>query len=116
MKLKVSAGSGPPAGSYVARFEGVEQTQHETYGEGLRWKFKVLQGPQAGQLASRTTGLKPSAKNGCGKVLAGLVGRALDLDEEIDIVQYVGRTYLIVVQAGEKGGTRVEAVIAAPTS
>jgi hypothetical protein len=48
-------------------------------------------------------------------MLNGIVGRALNVDEEVDITPFVGRPYLIVVAASENG-TRVEAVIAAPAA
>jgi hypothetical protein len=49
-------------------------------------------------------------------MVSGLVGRALNLDEEIEIEEFVGRSYLIVVAAADNGGSRVDAVIAAPAS
>ena len=53
-EFEVSQGGGPPAGNYRAVFEGVEQTTHEEYGDGLRWKWKVTDGPQSGVIATRT--------------------------------------------------------------
>jgi hypothetical protein len=114
MRLKVSAGGVPP-GSYTARFMGVEPVNSDQYGEGLRWKFAITQGPQRDQVAARITGLTPSPRNGCGKILAGLVNRPLALDEEVDIDQFIGRVYLIVVVVSENGGSRIDALIASPT-
>jgi hypothetical protein len=113
MLLKVSAG-GPPAGTYDATFDGVEATQHEEFGAGLRWTWTIVQGPQHGQVASRVTNATPTNKNACGRVLAGLVGRKIEPREEIDVQSFVGQRYLIVVQDAERGGTRVETVIASP--
>ena len=59
-EFEVSQGGGPPAGNYRATFEGVEACDHEEYGPGLRWRWKVVDGPQAGVIASRTT---PSRAN-----------------------------------------------------
>ncbi len=72
MLLKVSAG-GVAAGSYLAKFNGIEPTVND-YGDGLRWQFEVLAGDQKGMIASRTTANKPTLKNSAGKILAGLVG------------------------------------------
>jgi hypothetical protein len=47
-------------------------------------------------------------------MLAGLIGRALQQGEQIDPDQYAGKRYMIVVAAGQGGGTRVEAIV--PTS
>jgi hypothetical protein len=57
------------------------------------------------------TGLVPSPKNCCGKMLAGLLGRAVQEKEQIDPDTFIGRKFMIVVAAGQGGGTRVEAVV-----
>ena len=36
MRLKLGTG-GPPLGNYEAVFAGVEETDHEQWGAGLRW-------------------------------------------------------------------------------
>ena len=116
--LTVSSG-GVPVDNYTATFAGVEAqpaNPEKGYAPGLRWKFTVEQGPFQGQTASRVTGASPSPKNGCGKILAGLLGRALKEGERIDITQYVGKRYLIVVAPAQGGGTRVEAVVPANPS
>ena len=46
--FEITQGGGPPAGNYRAKFLGVEQHDHEQYGPGLRWKWEVAEGPQAG--------------------------------------------------------------------
>jgi hypothetical protein len=115
MLLKVSPG-GPPAGNYTTTFAGVESITNEKFGAGLRWKFRITQGPQTGQVAFRTTGVVPTGRNGCGKVLAGLLGRETKVDEEVDVQHFVGRAYLIVVAAAESGGTRVETIVPIATA
>lgn len=109
----VSSG-GVPIGNYTATFQGIEaqpENKEKGYPPGLRWKFTVAAGPQAGQTASRVTGATPSPKNSCGKMLSGLIGRALKEGEQIDPDQYIGRKFMIVVAAGQGGGTRVEAIV-----
>jgi len=111
--LTVSAG-GVPIGSYTATFSGFEaqpENKEKGYGAGLKWKWTIDAGPQAGQVATRITGPMPTPKNACGKVLAGLVGRALAEGESIDPETLKGRKYMIVVAAGQGGGTRVEAAV-----
>jgi hypothetical protein len=114
MALLIVASGGVPVGNYTGSFAGVEpqpENKDKGYGAGLRWKWTIDAGPQAGQTVSRVTGPTPSPKNGCGKVLAGLLGRALKEGEQLDPTQCVGKRYMIVVAAGPQGGTRVEAVI-----
>jgi hypothetical protein len=112
--LKVSAG-GVPAGSYLAKFTGIEATNND-YGDGLRWQFEVLNGENKGLQTSRTTSNKPTLKNSAGKLLAGLAGGALTPGMEIDPIKFVSQTYLIVVANTESGSTRVESVTAPPVA
>src|SRR5262245_1403211 len=114
----VSSG-GVPAGSYTGTFAGVEpqpENKEKGYPAGVRWKFTIDAGPHAGQTAGRVTGGTPSPKNGCGKLLSGLVGRGLKEGEQIDPGEFVGRRYMLVVAAGPGGGTRVEAVVPMPAA
>ncbi len=112
MALLTVTPGGVPQGTYTATFSGIEpqpENKEKGYAPGIRWRFAVSAGPQAGQTASRVTGASPSPKNGAGKILAGLVGRALREGEQIDPDHYVGKPYMVVVAAAQGGGTRVEA-------
>jgi len=116
--LTVSSG-GVPAGSYTGRFTGTEEVPanpEKRFGAGLRWRFVVDVGPYEGQMVSRVTGPAPSVKNSCGKMLSGVIGRALKENEQIDPDTFIGKRYMLVVAAGQEGGTRVEAVIPMPES
>jgi hypothetical protein len=112
VKLILSNGS-VPAGSYVAKFLGIEPTEPNQFGEGIRWKFEVVSGPHAGARISRTTGTKPTLKNQCGKLLIAVSGKS-SLGEEIDLSAYVGRTYLIVVVQRPEGGISLDSVTIPP--
>jgi hypothetical protein len=116
--LTVSAG-GVPVGSYTGKFAGLEEVPanpEKKFGVGLRWKFTIDTGPFDGQTVSRVTGPTPTLKNSCGKMLSGLLGRALTESEQIDPDTYLGKRFMLVVAAGQEGGTRVEAVIPMPES
>ena len=108
-EFEISQGGGPPPGNYKASFEGVEQTTHDEYGEGLRWNWKVVDGPQAGVIASRTTSPKATTGNACGKLISAMTGTTLAGGQKTSIRDCIGRTFLISVQATKSGtGTRVE--------
>jgi hypothetical protein len=116
--LTVSSG-GVPIGNYTGTFAGVEvqpENKEKGYASGLRWKWTISAGPCAGQTASRVTGASPSPKNSCGKILSGLIGRSLKEGEALDPDQFVGKPYMLVVAAGQNGGTRVEAVVPLPAA
>lgn len=107
--------AGAPAGNYKATFEGVEPVPanaEKGFGAGVRFKWRVSDGPHAGQIASRVTGTAPTPANACGKMVAAVVGRQLTPGENLDLKAFVGKPYLIVVAAGPHGGTRVESAVA----
>jgi hypothetical protein len=110
MKLKVSPGC-PPEGSYTGVLSAIEDYHSLEYGDGLRWVFTVIAGPQARKNASRVTGFRVTPNNTLGKLLAAMLGRPLDPDEEIDPDDLVGRQFTIVVKATEGGATRVETAV-----
>lgn len=112
MKLVLTSG-GVPAGSYLAKFLGVEPTEAGQYGPGIKWSFEVITGRYAASKVCRTTGVFPTQKNSCGKMLMGISGKANE-GEEIDLADYVGKTYLIVLVQRPEGGTSLESVSVPP--
>ncbi|MBM4068059.1 MAG: hypothetical protein FJ271_03825 [Planctomycetes bacterium] len=112
MKLTVKQ-SGVPVGTYLARFTGTKETEND-FGEGLAWEFDVQSGAHAGAKAGRITGRTPTTKNACGKMLASISGKSLSAGEEIDLADYIGRNYLIIVAETPSGSTRVESVALPP--
>jgi hypothetical protein len=103
---------GAPAGVYVGPFlsldefkgDGKPRMGHDgkPMGPAVEWQFEVGQGPHKGQIIGRITSAKPTAKNSCGVLLQGLVGRPLKPDEEVDVSQYVGKVYQLVVSASKE--------------
>jgi hypothetical protein len=112
MEFTVSDSAGPPAGIYKATFEGVTKTNHPEYGDGARFDWKVTEGEHKGRIASRTGKPVPSAKNCTGRLMAGLLGRAIAPGERVSLAALVGKTFTIVVAAAPNGtATRVESCI-----
>ena len=114
MKLTLSSGSTPP-GSYLAKFLGTEQAEANEFGAGIRWQFEITSGPLAGTKIGRTTGDKPTLKNACGRMLIGISGKNT-VGEPIDLAQYVGKVYLIIVVQRPEGGTYLDSVSLPPTA
>ncbi len=110
--LKVSSG-GVPAGSYLAKFIGMEPTNNE-FGDGLRWQFEVANGPLKGAKTSRITSQSPTPKNACGKMLSGITGKTLTPGEDVNLDAHIGKTFLVVVINTESGGTRIDSVSPPP--
>jgi hypothetical protein len=114
MKLTLSSGSTPP-GSYHAKFLGIEPAEANEYGAGIRWLFEIISGALAGTKIGRTTGDKPTVRNACGKMLTGISGKTA-VGETVDLAQYVGKTYLIIVIQRPEGGTSLDSVCPPPTA
>src|SRR5689334_11169095 len=105
---------GAPVGIYRAKFLGVESREHPEYGPGLEWKFEVVDGPQTGKIIARTTSPTPSMKNSCGKLLNSLAGGTVQKDQEVDVDQFVGHVYQVMVERNSTGnGTRIGTVMPA---
>ena len=113
MKLKVSGGV--PEGSYLAKFTKVEPTTN-ALSDGLKWTWEITSGPSSGQTSSSTSSDSPSAKNRCGKIVSGMLGKTLPNGEELDTNSLIGQIFLIVVRKSESGGTYVDSVTKAPTA
>ena len=114
LQFEVKAGGGPPAGFYRAKFLTVETTEHEEYGQGLKFVFEVSEGDHKGEQATRITNSSPTPKNAAGRMLSGLTGETLTPGTKIDLSPFVGREYLLQVEATSNGaGTRVSTVMPA---
>ncbi len=108
MKLRLG---GLLPGTYTCKFKSVEETTHPEYGDGLKWVFEVASGPQKGQFAMKTTSTTPTPRNACGKLLNGLAGRPVSLGEELDVNDFVGKPYTVVVETTQTGSTAIAAVV-----
>jgi hypothetical protein len=113
MHLTLGSGSTPP-GSYLAKFVGIEPTAANEFGAGIRWQFEILSPPLSGTKIGRTTSDKPTLKNACGRMLTGISGKTT-VGETVDLTQFVGKTYLIVVTLRPEGGTSLDSVCLPPT-
>jgi hypothetical protein len=93
-----------PDGMHYATFKSVEAVPEREFDgkkvPGVRWQFEIANGPNKGRTASRITGVSPTDKSMCGKIIAGLLSRTPRPGEACDIGQCVGKTYAIVVTKG----------------
>lgn len=99
-----------PDGKYLAKFLGVtlredkpgEKPRLGSDGKPLppamTWDFEIIDGEQAGKKADKLTGRVPTAKSGCGKMLAAISDSILKDGMEIDLDQLVGKIYRITVE------------------
>jgi hypothetical protein len=113
LQFEIGQSGGPPPGIYRAVFKDVEKTGHDEYGDRLNWLFEVETGDHAGETASRITGPKPTPKNAAGRMISGITGQSLAAGRKLDLVRFVGKTYLLQVAETKNGATRVETVMPA---
>ena len=98
-----------PVGAYRAEFLGIETTTHIEYGDGLKWTFVIVEGPQKGHETYRTTKCEPTPKNSCGKFMASLKGERPADGLEIDPDEFVGKLFDVMVTESQSGeSTRVD--------
>ncbi|MBL8798266.1 MAG: hypothetical protein JNM56_30510 [Planctomycetia bacterium] len=106
LKLNVTTGGVAP-GTYKGTFQGFAQIQND-YGDGLEWCFALANGQQL----KRITRDVPTLKNSCGKMIAGITGQGLATGE-VDLAQFVGKPYTLIVAPTANGGSRIETVVPA---
>ncbi len=101
---------GPPVGSYVATFQGVEASDHEAWGPGAKFSAEVIDGEHAGSVSKRTAKRIPTGRNLCGRLIAGLLGvQKLEAGSQLDVSPFVGKRYQILVTANQDNtSTRLE--------
>lgn len=105
----VASGSGVPAGSYNARFAGLDTYEEnaDRFGEGIILRFAILSGDHKGEEATRICSKKFSAKSNLYKFAKALAGRDLEAGESFDFADFVGKKGMIVVEETDSGSTRV---------
>lgn len=104
---------GIPPGVYKVSFSGVEVSKDQRFGPGLVWQFQVVDGTLTGSKTNRITAAQPTPKNSCGKMIAGLAGRPLQMGDDVDVEQYIGQVYTAIVTDPDGGGSRVEQLMPA---
>lgn len=93
-------------GKYVARFLGVTMRDPtgqlgrdgKPMGPAMTWDFEITEGPAAGKKVDKLTSRSPTPKSSCGKLLAAVCDSVLKDGTEVDLAQFVGRSYRITVQ------------------
>ena len=115
LQFEISSGGCVPEGVYRAKFVDVEKTEHDEFGDGLKFVFKVVEGNHVGESATRITGAKPTVKNAAGKMISGITGQSLTPGSNVDLASCVGREYLVQVETTKNDSTRIASVMSIPS-
>lgn len=119
MSMQFTMGTGGvPAGTYAARFAGIEPylENQEKYGPGVSLKFVVIGGDHDGAEASRICSQKLSPKSALAKLAVAIKGAPIAPGESFSFDQYVGVLGTIVVEETDSGSTRVSAFFRSPVA
>ena len=105
-----------PAGAYKAVFQSFT-TIDTAKGKAYRWAFTVLEGTSAGKTISDLSdaGKPPSPKNKTGGWLSALSGKPLADGTAVDPDEYIGKSYLVMLEARDDGKTKIATVKWLPT-
>lgn len=104
-------------GRYNAEYIGNEEivSKFEKDGKAVAWRWKIVDGPNAGKVVTRVSGKTPTPKNGCGRILIALLGKTPTTGENVSVKDCIGKRYLVVVVKNESGeGTKVDTVVKMP--
>jgi hypothetical protein len=95
-----------PAGAHKAKFKGITPTE-TCKGEAYRWSFEVLEGDYRGKVASDLSDRKVTTMNKTGRWLSALSGKPLADGTEANPDDYIGKTYLVIIEAKENGKNKI---------
>ena len=95
-------------GPHLAQFDGVEKfdtsksktPEVASYGPSISWRFTVVHGDCKGKVANVITAERPTKKNSCIRMLAGIIGHPPAEQEEINTDDFRGKYYRIIVVDG----------------
>ena len=117
MKMRVDVYESLPPGQYTARLrERKEMPASQKFpdaGPSFAWEFEVVAGEQLGKSASAWTPTRLTSQNNLGKLVSRMLGRPMRSGEEIDLDDFVGQIYSIIVDLTQDG-TRTKVISAQP--
>jgi hypothetical protein len=121
---KTESKFGAEPGLYAAKFRGVIELRDngsprlgkdgKPMPPGIEFQFEIVTaGPFQGNIVSRITSKTPTMKNSCGRMLDGLAGRALGINESFNVDTCIGRTYQILIDrsAANPARTQVDRIL-----
>ncbi len=106
LKARVTSGSVEP-GTYPAVLDSVEAKTSQAFGDFWAWNFLIGDTPVGG-----ATTPKLGANTKARRWTEAIVGRPLELDEEVDYGKLEGRSCLVVIELNDKGYSKVAEVLA----
>jgi hypothetical protein len=104
-----------PPGTYRTQFTAFTPTT-TSKGKAYRWTFTVIEGEHKGKTISDLSDGEhpPTVKNKTGRWLVALSGKPLASGTSVDPDEYVGKTYFVICEPKENGGSKISTFSALP--
>jgi hypothetical protein len=91
----------PAPGTYKGTFKTIDEIETQK-GDAYRWVFDDVENVSSGVISGLSDANSPATvKNRTGRWLAALAGRSI-VDAAVDPTDYVGKKYLLIVNADGK--------------
>ncbi len=127
MRLKDSK-FGAPVGVYKAKFIGMYPMKQEAgkprigtdgkpMGPAVEWQFEIIEATEdvpVGQLVGRITAAEPTARNSCGMILSGIIGRPLTKDDDLEPAMWANKLYQVVIGTSKDDPNKTQVVQVIP--
>jgi len=117
LKMRVDVYESLPPGQYTAKLkERKEMPASQKFpdaGPSFAWEFEVADGEHVGKSASAWTPTRLTSQNNLGKLISRMLGRPMRSGEEIDLDDFIGKLYSIIVDQTQDG-TRTKVISAQP--
>jgi hypothetical protein len=117
LKMRVDVYESLPPGQYTAKLkERKEMPASQKFpdaGPSFAWEFEVADGEHVGKSASAWTPTRLTSQNNLGKLVSRMLGRPMRSGEEIDLDDFIGKLYSIIVDQTQDG-TRTKVISAQP--
>jgi hypothetical protein len=98
-------------GTYMATFNGLEESQGDQFGEFYKHTFTILGGKYNGRKINGLTSTNSCAESKLFKWLSAISGRQLSPGQEINSDELVGNRCMIVVKRKSSGNRTYSNVI-----
>lgn len=119
LKMRVDVYESLPPGQYTARLrERKEMPASQKFpdaGPSFAWEFEVVAGEHVGKSSSAWTPTRLTSQNNLGKLVSRMLGRPMRSGEEIDLDDFLGKIYSIIVDTTQDG-TRPKVISAQPVA
>ena len=100
--LKFSAPAALPPGKYPATLVGIDEGEGK-FGEYLDWQFEVTDPDGDTKPINRRTSTKTGAGSIARVIVEALLGRSVQLDEEVDLNGLIGQTLELEIETNANG-------------